>query len=271
MSIDPATRIRLLEALRREGLDSVQGAFAYDGGQDFDKSGLGHRRRTRLELSDSRGGSWVVFLKRYQREPWRTRLARCLAGQGMQAAAVIEAANIDATAKAGVQTMHALSVGQDAAGRSYVVVTAVPGEALERCGEQFMSTRSEAEIDALTKELARLVRKLHASGLVHRDFYACHVFCHEDAGRLELYLIDLARMFRPRWRCFRWYVKDLAQLKFSMPAAWVERCWGDFLRVYFSQPSSGQAGRYERAIDRKVARMRRRQARHARNATEPNA
>ena len=174
-----------------------------------------------------------------------------------------EATNIDAVAQAGVQTMDALSVGQDAAGRSYIVVTAVPGEALERCGEHFMSTRSEADIDALTRKLAQLARTLHAAGLVHRDFYACHVFCHEDAGRLELYLIDLARMFRPRWRCFRWYVKDLAQLKFSMPAAWVEQCWGDFQRAYLGEPGSGQAGRYERAIDRKVARMRRRRARHA--------
>jgi len=272
MSTDPATRARLLESLRREGLDSVEGAFACAGGQDFDKPGLAHRRRTRLELSDAQGGSWVVFLKRYQREPWRTRLARYLAGQGGQAAGVLEAANIAAAAKAGVQTMDALAAGQDAAGRSYIVVTAVPGEALERYGQQLMTTHAaDGAIDALTQKLARLARTLHAAGLVHRDFYACHVFCDDSADGLELYLIDLARVFRPPWRRFRWYVKDLAQLKFSMPPVWVERCWDNFLQAYLGQDYCGQTNRYERAIDRKVARMRRRHARHARNATEPNA
>jgi hypothetical protein len=55
----------LLEAVRRAGLDSVDGAFAYEGGADLSKPGLGHRRRTRIELPGGQGSAHVLYLKRY--------------------------------------------------------------------------------------------------------------------------------------------------------------------------------------------------------------
>ena len=43
----------LLAALKREGLDTVYGAFAHKGGQELVKKGLGHRSRTRLSITRS--------------------------------------------------------------------------------------------------------------------------------------------------------------------------------------------------------------------------
>ena len=121
----------------------------------------------------------------------------------------------------------------------------------------------------VTKRLARLARTLHDAGCVHRDLYASHVFLDASGGRADLYLIDLARMFAPRWRRFRWYVKDVAALNYSMPAAWVQRHWQAFLGEYL--PGVGPCGLrgFDRAVDRRVAWMRARaQRRHAARANE---
>jgi heptose I phosphotransferase len=113
----------------------------------------------------------------------------------------------------------------------------------------------------LAEKLAELVGKLHRAGSVHRDLYASHVFLHESGGSIELYLIDLARLFAPRWRTFRWRVKDLAQLKYSMPSAWVEQHWEALLRRYLECTGRGSLARYNRGIDRKVRWIARRGAR----------
>jgi len=151
-----------------------------------------------------------------------------------------------------------------------VIVSAVPGESLERCGEQFLATiEQDHGIPHFTTRLADLVATLHGAGYVHRDLYASHVFLNERGGDFELYLIDLARMFSPRCRRFRWRVKDLAQLKYSMPSLWTVAHWDDFLAKYLGAETAAM-GRYARAIDRKVAAITRhdenRRQRHARRA-----
>ena len=108
--------------------------------------------------------------------------------------------------------------------------------------------------------------------------YTAHVFLDESAGEVTLRLLALARMFRPRLRRFRWRVKDLAQLKYSMPEPWVRQEWEAFLDAYFGLalgPGSGPGlgsglcpgrcrrwvrGLYRRAIDRKTASIRRHDA-----------
>jgi len=232
----------LLEAVRGERLDSVEGAFAYSGGEDLTKPGLGDRRRTRLTLGGPDGRTYELYLKRYS--------------GGL---AVREFANISAARAAGIPTMQGVIWGRRAR-RSYLIVTAVPGDAIERCGQDFLTRHAgDGAAAELTARLAELVRRFHAAGFVHRDLYSSHVFLDESQGRTRLYLIDLARMFSPRWRRFRWRVKDLAQLKFSMPPRWVEDCWDDFLTAYLGREGAARAGRYDRAIGGKVAAMHRRQ------------
>lgn len=239
----------LLEAVRGEGLDTVEGAFAYAGGEDLTKPGLGDRRRTRLTLPGPDGRTYELYLKRY--------------GGG---SAAREFANISAARAAGVPTMQGVVWGRRA-GRSYLIVTAVPGDALERCGEDFLARHAgDGAAAELTARLAELVRRFHAAGFVHRDLYSSHVFLDESQGRTCLYLIDLARMFSPRWRRFRWRVKDLAQLKYSMPPRWGKDCWDDFLTAYMGREEAARAGRYDRAIGGKAAAMRRREQRNKEDA-----
>ena len=68
-------------------------------------------------------------------------------------------------------------------------------------------------------------------------------------------------MFAPRWRASRWRVKDLAQLRFSMPPQWVAQHWEAFLRQYLERTGWPAAGRYNRAVERKAGAIARRWAR----------
>ena len=272
-----------LALLRACGLDTVAGAFAYAGGEDLSKPGLGLRRRTRLHLADTAGREAVWYLKRYEAPPVSVRLRRWLTGRGGAGPAAVEFESIRRVRAAGVATMAALAVGQEAdwlgVRRSYIVVSAVPGEALERCLADYLRRHASdaAAMTAFNAALVQLVAGLHAAGLAHRDLYAAHIFLDETAAGPKLYLIDLARVFRPRWRTFRWRVKDLAQLKHSMPAAWVEPYWDGFLDAYLESSTAMLGGvkcgsccnlttpkaAWQAAIERKVAWMGRRNRQQA--------
>ncbi|MDP6544956.1 MAG: lipopolysaccharide kinase InaA family protein [Phycisphaerae bacterium] len=258
----------LTELLIGARLDTVDGAFAYGGGEDLVKPGLGTRRRTRIELDDR-----VLYLKRYGPERFGDRWRRFMT-YGRSSPASVEFENIRAAQRCGVATMDAVAFGHEMgfgglfARRSYLVVTAVEGDAIERCGSEFLAAGSDGDgARRLTDKLARLVGTLHGAGFVHRDLYASHVFLHDSPDGVSLYLIDLARMFAPRWRAFRWRVKDLAQLKYSMPAVWVQDHWDEFLGAYLDI-CGGNAERYSRAVDRKAASIRRRAERKAEGAPE---
>jgi hypothetical protein len=269
--IAPGLEAALEAALRERGLDTVEGAFALAEGADLDKPHLGSRRRTRLEI-DAGGRNRTLFLKRYGPEStgafWRRRLKT---GQ-RESLGRSEYLNVRAVREAAVPTMRELACGQvrrgGGWGRSYVLVTAVPGEALERCGEDLLEAMDVTARQRFTGALAALAAGLHGAGLVHRDLYASHVFCEapETADRPpRLYLIDLARVFRPRFRRFRWFVKDLAQLRYSMPERWVAEHWEAFLGAYLDrrQVSAGRT-RWDRAIRAKAASIARRQLRRQR-------
>ena len=252
--------------LERLGLTSVEGAFAFEAGQDLSKPDLGHRRRTRVVLDDAPRGPVAVYLKRYEREPLPAAIRRVWTYGLAEGPAGVEARNIQQARQAGLTGMEALVWGQDGPPwrpmRGFLVISGVRGQSLERSGAELAGRLDEPSVrQMLTVKLGGLVAGLHRLGCVHRDLYACHIFADPADPDRPPSLIDLARVFRPRWRLFRWQVKDLAQLKYSMPRAWVEACWDDFLRAYLQRRGGGDAGRYNRAVARKVAAMARRAGR----------
>lgn len=116
----------------------------------------------------------------------------------------------------------------------------------------------------LVEHVAPVVRRLHAAGFVHRDLYWSHWFAERlDPAAGEPALIDVERVFRPRWRRRRWLVKDLAGLVASWPRP--EPAPGLALRFL----RAWQGGRLQpgwkslaRAVLRKAARIRRHVPRH---------
>jgi hypothetical protein len=141
-----------------------------------------------------------------------------------------------------------------------VVATAVPGEAVDR----WLSTRPFApgragwrQKCALARQLAGLARQFHRGGWCHRDFHLCHIFVEAADDQYRLALIDLQRVFRPRWRRERWRVKDLAQLNHSVPATGISRTLKlRFAKEYFQTDRLTPAQkRFLRRILRKSARI----------------
>ncbi len=262
MSVQVCCDEALLAALQEHSLDSVEGAFDYSGGRDLDKPRLDNRRRTRIELTDGRGLRHVLYLKRYAPEGMLKRIRRAITYGPGRSPAEVEFENILTVRAAGVATMSPVIIGRDdvppAFQRSYLIVTAVPGDAMERCFEDYAAGAEGDSLERFTKTLAEFVRKFHASGFVHRDLYSSHIFMDASQRRVDLYLIDLARMFRPRLGRFRWLVKDLSALKFSMPDSWTGEFWGEFMKVYLRPQGAGRADAFERAIDKRVRWMNKR-------------
>lgn len=253
----------LLNAIRYEHLDTVDGACLHQGGEDLPKPGLVRRQRKRLTLVDETGHKHLLYMKFYGREKLLEALRRWRQTGVRVSRAMTELGNIDGVRKLGIPTMEALVCVDEPSrlgrGRGFLIVTTVPGEALSRCMDDYLRRHADSpeRVEHLTDQLADLVATLHGGGYVHRDLYTPHVFLEESESGQTLYLIDLARVFRPRWRRFRWRVKDLAQLKYSMPAEWVSGHWERFLDGYFGGQTDQRAAA-ERAIDRKADWMRRR-------------
>lgn len=229
-----------LPLLRSAGLGDYESIMA-SSGRDLVKAGLVGRKRTVLPLTGADGQVRTFYLKRY----------------ASSAPAEREWRAVEAVRAAGVPTMEPVAWGAGRQG-GFVLVTAVPGEALSRCMDGWLARHADAaESAALAGGLGHLAGLLHLAGLAHRDFYTTHIFLHERGPTNDLYLIDLARVFRPRWRRWRWRCKDLAQLCYSLPEGWAQRHWPRVISAYVETLGEAIPARVNWAIGLRVRRMRR--------------
>jgi heptose I phosphotransferase len=264
-------------ALRAAGLAALEDLFAWGDGDRLDKAGLeGWRQRWRMRLAGPAGGHLTLYLKRFERPPLRRQWERWRSGQLVRSTAGVEGRNARLLLAAGIRAVEAAAIGEEMSGpleiRSCILLSEAPGESLEKWLPAHLPPpdrdpdprQRRTRLDAF----ARFVAGFHAAGFVHRDLYLCHIFHDgEEAARgrwdRAFCLIDLQRVFRPRWRCRRWVVKDLAALDFSAPADRVSR-WERlrFLCRYTKMCGRfGSARTLVRRIGSKTARMASRQGR----------
>lgn len=84
--------------------------------------------------------------------------------------------------------------------------------------------------------VADFARRFHAAGLVHRDFYLCHLLEHSDPER-DLGVLDLHRALIFEEIPRHWRRKDLAALLYSSLDLPVSRlAWLRFVRIYTNRP-----------------------------------
>lgn len=92
---------------------------------------------------------------------------------------------------------------------------------------------------ALIREVARMARIMHSSGMNHRDFYLCHFLWDTTSPLIapRLHLIDLHRA-QIHWKIpQRWVIKDLAGIYFSSKdIGLTTRDGWRFLKEYSQQP-----------------------------------
>lgn len=268
-------RVRVNEAfipiLQNNGLVSFSSVFGLEMGERLDKPRLADwRRRLRVPLRDVSGHPCLFYVKRYEDPPLREQLRRILTQHPKHGSAWWEWENIHTLSSGGIPTPTPVAFGEKMHGvferRSFLVTQAIPGESLESWVPRHLGPQGdvgrEARI-ALVELVARLARNLHRRRMVHRDLYLSHIFLsHNEDGRPVLRLIDLQRVFRPRWRWRRWQVKDLAALHYSTPWECVpatDRV--RFLRRYLDVKKLGPQ---DKRLARRVLDKARRMARHNR-------
>jgi hypothetical protein len=85
--------------------------------------------------------------------------------------------------------------------------------------EFFTSRNGKARKQNLLKAIAVFARRMHAQGLNHRDFNTTHILVRYNAAyhRPELAVFDLQRVDKARFFRFRWIIKSLARVNYSLP------------------------------------------------------
>ncbi len=245
------------QALAAAGLAALGDLLAVSDAHRLDKVTLpGWRERLRFEVP----GVGPCYLKRYARPPLDVQLGRVLSGHAFHSTARVEWEQIRRLEAAGIGCVTPVAFGERLVGPwelgSALLTAELTGESLERYVQ-----KNPGRASAKTAgELAAFVARFHAAGYMHRDLYLSHVFVERDGQRWTFRLLDLARMFAPRFRRRRWIVKDLASLNYSTPASVAtatDRL--RFLKVYSGVDRLGREGR---SLARTIARKTRRIARH---------
>jgi hypothetical protein len=224
------------------------------------------RRRSRLALKDLTGQDQVLYLKRFRMPPLREQVSRMLHGVWWHGTAWIEWNNIRRLQAIGVPTMRPIAFAEKLMVfwelGSLLCTQQVPGGSLERWlpkqWQEAVRKFGPAWRKQVVMQLAKLVRRMHAANLCHRDLYTSHLFVKLDPnGTVCFHVIDLQRMFRLRVRRRRWWAKDLAALAGSAPAGLISRT--DRLRFLLAYLGPNipraEAKRWWRSLQKKAERM----------------
>ena len=78
--------------------------------------------------------------------------------------------------------------------------------------------KSESKKRFLIHEIARYARKMHREGFNHRDFNATHILINREpeSGIIKIALFDLQRVDRRKFLRFRWIIKSLSELNYTL-------------------------------------------------------
>lgn len=157
-----------------------------------------------------------------------------------------ELSALDKLKSLGIDTMSVVAFGQDGKflpnQRSFLVTKELTNvQSLEEiCRDWSIKPPSIKFKRTLIKQVASIAKKLHDNNINHRDFYICHFLLDISNGiseyesrKLKLFLIDLHRAQMRSKLPFRWRVKDIGSLYFSVLDIGIARndiyC---FIRVY---------------------------------------
>lgn len=252
------------QALADAGLSSLEALMKVESEADLGKPGLAAWRERIVLSVRVKDQPQTFFLKRYHHPPMREQLEQRLAGFPNSAA--VEWYWLSELARLEIAGPVPVAYGAMRKGAiercSAAVTAAVPGVSLEKWVPMQLSAGglfTELKLKRLLSQaLAKLVRKLHANKLIHRDLYLAHVFIDESSlekaqtpEEVTLTLIDLQRMIRPKLRWVRWVVKDLSALNYSTPAQAASTA--DRVR-WFKQYREYRKGKKMSAKDRTILR-----------------
>lgn len=244
-------------ALMRDlGLDSLDGALAYQGGSIARVAGA--RITRRLETATG-----VLYLKAHSRVPLWRRFT--FLGGGATSPARREWERMVQLRQAGFDVPEPVAIGESASlfgcpPRSFLLMRDVRGVPLDRfLADGFPDPQGRGQRavrDAVLRDVGGMVRRFHASGFYHKDLYCCHLIVTPDPRWGRPYFIDLQRVGHGQPPLRRWLVKDLAALHLSAPATATRADRLRFLLTYLCKSRlDREAKRWVRRIVAKSRRL----------------
>ncbi len=206
------------------GVDAFDYIMQLDGEifRDID-----NRRTLRFSLNDKR-----YFLKAHYGVGWKEIIKNLLQFRLPVLGARNEWRAIQRLQQLDVDTMTLVGYGErglNPARRQSFVITGALEETVsleDFCAdweEHPPATKAELRFKrALINKLAEVSRRMHESGMNHRDYYLCHFLLDRSTGAMKdpvsmprLSLIDLHRAQIRKRTPLRWIVKDIGGLYFS--------------------------------------------------------
>ncbi|MFO7839799.1 MAG: lipopolysaccharide kinase InaA family protein [Desulfosalsimonadaceae bacterium] len=219
---------REYEALLRDiGFDGFESVWHHPAGETV--KSIAPRSVVRFSVIH-RDVSRSLFLKRHNLEftGFRGLLGLLLNRKGATQG-TLEFWNICAFRKNGLQTVSPVAAGEKFYrifwAQSFLITEDfypyVSLEYLLKSNPGFFSGREgEDRKKYLIKEIGGLARKMHNKGFNHQDFNATHILLYypRDSDIPQIALFDMQRVEKNIFFRFRWKIKSLARLNYSLPA-----------------------------------------------------
>ena len=242
--------------MRELGIDTLEGALSFTGGTVARVAGPRVTRR----IESSAG---VLYLKVHHAVPAWRRFT--FLGRGATSPARREWEMMMAMRQTGFDVPEPVAFGESSSlfgcpPRSFLLMRDVSGVPLDRfLADGYPDPNragQRASRDALLRDVSGMVRRFHATGFYHKDFYCCHLIVTPDPRWGRPYFIDLQRVDRGQPPLRRWLVKDLAALHMSAPPCVTSADRLRFLLNYLCKSKlDREAKSWVRAIVAKAARL----------------
>lgn len=254
------------DLLERSGMSDFEAVYGFDGGETV--KNIPARWVTRIALMDGERER-VFFLKRHRPErphTLRRMIARCTGGAVSEGLG--EFRTLCAFRENELPTVTPVVAGEchdpDGRVRSFVMTEDFhPLRQLEalirRQPDIFAGEAGRRFKSVLMGCIGWLARRMHDSGFNHKDFNATHILV-DTSGypeAVQLALFDLQRVAKRKVGRFRWIIKALAELNYTLPdALFGEEDREALFSAYKGKSSPGFRGRIQRIwIRKKVARI----------------
>ena len=177
------------------------------------------RKTLQIELSGNR-----YFIKQHFGVGWAEILKNLIVFRKPIISAKTEKEAIEALDQIGIATTPLVGFGEQGvnpANKQSFLITRDLGNIVsleDFCRDWKEHPPSNQLRQQIVISVATLAKKLHQAGLIHRDFYLCHLCLDGDLlqkGEIKLYLIDLHRMLMNQSVGGKGTMKDIAALYFS--------------------------------------------------------
>jgi len=197
--------------------------LTYDDIMKLDGENLITRKKVRTVVT-VRKDDHVWYLKRHFKTSKKDSLTEFLSYKKPMSNARLEWRAIEILTSIGIPNVPAIAMGEKFKNKifektSFIITDELKnGRSLEQILNEGISLSTKDRI-RLAERVGRLARKLHLSGLTHRDFYLGHIYVVGSLnGKYKLHLIDLQRVKSGAKIYNRWSVKDISALLFSSNA-----------------------------------------------------